>query len=242
MANSYFQFRHFIIQQDKCAMKVTTDACLFGAWVANEIKTEAIRSKNLLDIGTGTGLLSLMIAQKNAQLSIDAIEIDTDAYEQARENISTSEWQGGISIFNDDARNFSFGKKYDLVISNPPFYENELTSADAKKNKAQHSSELSLEGLLKLMKENGSLSGSCYLLMSYKREKEIKKLLQQYQLFIAKEVWVRQSVHHGFFRIMISCNRENKNQIEKTELSIWNEKREYTNEFVQLLKDYYLFL
>src|SRR5258707_322585 len=107
MSNSYFQFKKFIIHQDKCAMKVTTDACLFGAWVATKIKKEKAGSKNLLDIGTGTGLLSLMIAQEDIQLSVDAIEIDTDAYVQAKENISASGWQSRIIIFNSDARDFS---------------------------------------------------------------------------------------------------------------------------------------
>ena len=84
MSNSYFQFKQFIIQQDRSAMKVTTDACLFGAWAAQEVKSKNEKVKNILDIGAGTGLLSLMFAQKNRSATIDTIEIDNDAYEQAK--------------------------------------------------------------------------------------------------------------------------------------------------------------
>ncbi len=223
-------------------MKVTTDACLFGAWVATKIKKEKARPKKLLDIGTGTGLLSLMIAQEDDQLSIDAVEIDADVYEQAKENISVSGWQSRINIFNSDARDFSFTEKYDGIISNPPFYEHELTSADAKKNTAHHSSELSFAELLKLVKNNLAPSGSFYILMPYKREKEIKHLFETHELYISEKVFVRQSVKHDYFRIMIAGNMEKENHPEKSELSIWNEKREYTNEFTHLLKDYYLYL
>ena len=223
-------------------MKVTTDACLFGAWVATKIKKEKTGSKNLLDIGAGTGLLSLMIAQEDNQLSVDTIEIDAGAYEQAKENISVSGWQSRINIFNSDARDFSFTKKYDGIISNPPFYESELTSADAKKNAAHHSSELSFEDLLKLVKNNLAPSGSFYILMPYKREKEIKQLFETYKLYISEEVLVRQSVKHDFFRIMIAGNMECENQSGKSELSIRDEQQVYTDEFILLLKNYYLYL
>ena len=128
MSNSYFQFKQFIIHQDRCAMKVTTDACLFGAWVAEEDKSEKIITKNVLDIGTGTGLLSLMYAQKNSLANIDAIEIDEDAYIQAKENVAASPFAERINIIHDDIKRFTFSKKYDCIISNPPFYEKEIRS------------------------------------------------------------------------------------------------------------------
>lgn len=114
-------------------MKVTTDACLFGAWVANEIINGVGQSENLLDVGTGTGLLSLMIVEKNPKLFIDAIEIDQDACKQANENRLGSPWHKQINIIEADARNFSSARQYDSIISNPPFYENELNSENKKK-------------------------------------------------------------------------------------------------------------
>src|SRR5213079_602163 len=98
MANSYFQFKHFIIHQDRCAMKVTTDACLFGAWVAEEINDEKLKIDNCLDIGAGSGLLSLMIAKKNQETGITGVEIDKNAGKQAKENIDASPWKDRIDI------------------------------------------------------------------------------------------------------------------------------------------------
>ena len=224
-------------------MKVTTDACLFGAWVAEEIKSQKLKVNNCLDIGTGTGLLSLMLAQKNPEIKIDAIEIDKDAAEQAKINVGSSPWKEQINIIQDDVKEFSFEKEFDLIISNPPFYENEIRSATDSKNVAHHSENLTLKELLVIIKNNLSKTGSFFLLLPYKRNEEIKKLLKDHQLNISKIIFVRQSVKHDYFRIFIkgNLNAEEK-ETEFDELSIWDDKQQYTNEFVNLLKDYYLHL
>jgi tRNA1Val (adenine37-N6)-methyltransferase len=223
-------------------MKVTTDACLFGAWTGNELKNKNAKSKSVLDIGTGTGLLPMMIAQQNESLSIDAIEIDKEAFEQAGENVNFTKWQTSINILHGDARNFSFTKKYDAIISNPPFYENELNSDNAKKNTAHHSSELSFNDLMILINNYLAPSGCFYLLLPFKREKEIKQLLKKHELFISKEVCVRQSTKHDFFRIMIAGTKNKDNETGKEEISIRDDKEEYTDQFIRLLKEYYLYL
>ncbi|HEX5652644.1 MAG TPA: methyltransferase, partial [Chitinophagaceae bacterium] len=130
MANSWFRFKQFTIHQDRCAMKVTTDACLFGAWVTEQILnadklTPITEARKILDIGTGSGLLALMLAQQTAH-SIDALEIDQQAFEQARENIQASSWPDSIAMIHADARTFQPEFHYDIIISNPPFYEKEL--------------------------------------------------------------------------------------------------------------------
>jgi len=150
-------------------MKVTTDGCLFGSLSPTLSEGEGVLK--VLDIGTGTGLLALMFAQKNQNAFIDAIEIDKDAFEQAAENITASPWADRINIIHADARNYSFPQQYDIIISNPPFYENELKADDKKKNVAHHSDELSLAKLLIVIKNNLSPSGTFFLLLPYKRNK-----------------------------------------------------------------------
>jgi tRNA1Val (adenine37-N6)-methyltransferase len=240
MANPYFQFKQFTIQQDRCAMKVTTDGCLFGAWTAEEVKRQMSDVRRVLDIGTGTGLLSLMLAQKTNAL-IDAIEIDPGAFIQAKENILGSPWRERTTIHHADASQFIFPSKYDIIISNPPFYENELKSADAKKNLAHHEG-LSLQQLVKIIRENLSSHGSFFLLLPYKRTEEAEKLINAANLSILQKISVRQSLRHDFFRTMIHGTQERGKETTTAEISIWDDKQQYTPEFVQLLRDYYLHL
>lgn len=225
-------------------MKVTTDACLFGAWVAEKIRIQASEVRSLLDIGTGTGLLSLMLTQKNPELKIDAIEMDEEAAQQANENILSSLWQDTVNVINADARSYSYVHKYDIVISNPPFYEKELKGDDKRKNIAHHNEGLLLHELLAVIKNNLKVNGRFFLLLPYKRNPEIKDLLRQHEFDISEMIFVRQSEKHDFFRIMLT-GKLNPNENTETvfdEISIWNEKQQYTPGFVSLLKDYYLYL
>jgi tRNA1Val (adenine37-N6)-methyltransferase len=242
MSNTYFKFKQFTIHQDRCAMKVTTDACLFGAWVAKRAGSRESGAGKILDIGTGTGLLSLMLAQK-ANALIDTIEIDKDAFEQAEENIWGSPWKERINIFHADIRKFSFPHKYDVIISNPPFYENELRSADEKKNIAHHGG-LPLNDLLDLIFHHLDTHGQFYLLLPSKRMMDAGLLLSKYELRVTESLMVRQSTQHDYFRTFIkgehTGNREET--YSKGEIAIWNDKKEYTKEFADLLKDYYLYL
>ena len=226
-------------------MKVTTDACLFGAWAARKINNEELIINNCLDIGAGTGLLALMLAQKiNAR--IDCIEIDRDAAKQASENVEASPWQARIAVTHGDVKNAveTFSKKFDVIISNPPFYEKELRSTSDNKNIAHHSEHLTLDELLDIIKNNLTPDGSFYLLLPYKRNEEIKKLFNNHQLHIVEIMLVRQSVNHDYFRIMLKgkINNKDNKQTELNEMSITNDKQQYTAEFVNLLKDYYLYL
>ena len=223
-------------------MKVTTDACLFGAWVAGEVKSQKEKVKNVLDIGTGTGLLSLMFAQKNPTCIIDAVEIDDEAYEQGRQNVAASPFGARVNLIHADAKTSSSTKKYDLIISNPPFYEKELKPMNQKKNIAHHDSGLLLEELLYVIKINLAPGGLFYLLLPYKRNDEVKKTLFEKDLSILKLIFVRQSTGHDYFRIMLTGKLKDENEIETIidEISIWNDQQQYTGEFKELLKDYYL--
>jgi len=241
MANSFFQFKQFTIHQDKGAMKVTTDGCVFGAWIAAKARNEGFNIKHCLDIGTGTGLLSLMLAQQSGA-EINTIEIDKDAFEQASSNVAASPWHSRVKVLQGDARAFAFPGKYDFIMSNPPFYENELKGDDARKNIAHHSEDLSLTELLSVIKQNLAPHGIFCLLLPYKRNDVIKKMLLEKDLAILQMVFVRQSVKHDYFRIILSGSLDTEKQAETLidEIAIWDDKQQYTNEFTHLLEDYYL--
>ena len=227
-------------------MKVTTDACLFGAWVAEEVRSQewGVGSQRSLDIGIGTGLLSLMLAQKNQDALIVGVEIDENAEKQAKENINASEWKDRIEVLEGDVKDYNFPEKFDLIISNPPFYEKEIRSATDSKNVAHHSENLMLKELLVIIKNNLSMTGSFFLLIPYKRNEEIKELFKDHELNVSKILFVRQSVKHDYFRIMLKgkLGEQGKIETEFNEMSIWNDSQQYTKEFKQLLKDYYLHL
>jgi len=241
MGNSFFRFKQFTIRQDKTAMKVTTDGCLFGAWAAAQISSQFTTTQTVLDIGTGTGLLSLMLAQKSIS-PIDAVEIEQEAYEQAADNIAASPWPGSIQVVHGDIKNdLPLQPAYDFIFSNPPFYEKELASPHAEKNIAHHARGLLLGELLPCIKNLLHSSGKFYLLLPYKRKEEIIRLFEKYGLQLSVIVAVRQSTRHSFFRLMIGGSLQ-ETVTHEAEMSIRDENDQYTPEFIRLLQDYYLHL
>lgn len=242
MPNPYFQFKQFTVFHDRSAMKVTTDACLFGAWCADQLSKVSLVNEDALEIGAGTGLLSLMVAQKT-NLEIDAVEIEPQAAEQATENVAASPWKERIVIHESDILHFAPGKKYSCIFSNPPFYEKEITSQHSNRNVAHHSHGLKLEQLFELMKQQLHPDGLFFLLLPYKRVKEIEQLLATHQLFLMKKVWVRQTFAHQPFRLfLMGTIKPQKEQVQVEEIVIRDEQQQYTSAFVALLKDYYLYL
>lgn len=234
MSNTYFQFKQFKIEQDKCAMKVCTDSCMFGAWIDVEENV-----KTILDIGCGTGLLSLMLAQKS-NAKIDAVEIDMHASVQAKQNIENSIFTKQISIYNEDILNFSEQKKYDLIVCNPPFYENEKASATHGEKLAKHSLKLTLENLIYKIKNLLNTNGKFAILLPYFRITEIEKICTDNHLYIEKKLLIKQTPTHSYFRVcfLLNQNKNTKTLIES--FTIKNENNEYTIDFVAILKDYYL--
>lgn len=219
-------------------MKVCTDACLFGAWIADKIALEKIAPKKILDIGCGTGLLSLMLAQKSPA-NIDAVEIDDAAFLQASENIALSSWKDRMKVYHQSIIDFHLPEKYDFIISNPPFYENDLLSPDEGRNKAMHNAALNFESLSKSVKNNLSESGTVAVLLPYHRVPAFEKALNNEGLFIQEKTNVAHSPKHPFFRSMLMIGFEKVN-VQEDKLMIRNGQNEYSEDFKYLLKDYYL--
>ena len=220
-------------------MKVCTDACIFGAWVAEKVAGYRLPVTNCLDIGTGTGLLSLMLAQKISSTIVDAVEIEVNTYEQARENFSNSIFNDRLKIFHNDAKNFVPEKKYDLIICNPPFYENELLSNEKNKNIAKHDEGLRLKDLIDIIKTHHAETGSFSVLLPYHRVKYFEDLAEENKFFLKEKLLIRQTPTHNVFRGILLFGSERLSS-STNELIIKNEEGNYTGEFKELLKDYYL--
>ena len=221
-------------------MKVCTDSCLFGAWINEWISKSKSNISNALDIGTGTGLLSLMLAQ-NHSFEIDAVEIDISAFNQAKHNIESTNWNKQIKIHHTSLQDFLPTKKYDFIFSNPPFYENDLKSNDSSKNLAKHDSGLSLETLVSFIDKNLSDKGFASLLLPFHRKKYIEELLKNFSFSILAQTLVKQSASHNHFRTMILFSKQ-PSLPQENEMNIYEERNIYSVAFLHLLKEYYLHL
>lgn len=235
MANSYFQFKQFTIHQDQCAMKVCTDACILGAWFAAKVPDIGY----FLDIGSGTGLLMMMIAQQS-NAEIHGIEIDLAAYRQLKENTQQNRWKERLRVFPGDARNYHFPLKYDFIISNPPFFENDLQSHSEREQVAKHSKQLTLEELLDTIDIHLQPYGGFGILIPYQRLQEFEQLAARKGFHCTEELLVKQTPRHSPFRAILHYARAKENFVPRFELVIQDDKNQYTPEFIELMKDYYL--
>jgi tRNA1Val (adenine37-N6)-methyltransferase len=237
MANDWFQFKQFTVQQGSCAMKVTTDACLFGAWAANCIKHH--QHNSILDIGTGTGLLSLMLAQQSSA-TITAVEIDTNAAIQTAENFNASPWAERLKVQQLPIQEFSANTLFDIIISNPPFFDNDLKSQQTERNLALHSTALDFEDLIQSIDQHLSPIGRVFVLIPYHRADVFEKLAATKGLIVNRATTVQQTPTHDYFRQMLELSRIVQDRIE--DHVIIKSDNQYTPKFIDLLKDYYLFL
>lgn len=236
MSNSYFQFKQFRISQEKAAMKVCTDSCIFGAWI------NPGKAKEILDIGTGTGLLSLMLAQKSSA-RIDAVEMEPDAYEEAKNNFNKSKWKDRLNLYHQRIQDYaqSQERKYDLIMSNPPFFKGQLKSPDIKRNIALHSEFLTVNELLssirKLLKENGKL----FILLPPEEFLEFTQAVSNIDLFLNKRIIIQDKINLPVFRIA-GCFSYKEVPIKEEALIIKKPDGSYTDNFISMLKDYYFYL
>jgi tRNA1Val (adenine37-N6)-methyltransferase len=231
-----FQFKHFTIQQDRCAMKVGTDSVLLGAWTPIDNLPFSI-----LDIGAGTGILSLMLAQRSNAEQIDAIEIDEEAYEQCVENFENSPWGDRLFCFHAGLDEFveEPEDEYDLIISNPPFYTDDYKSENAARDIARFEDALPFEDLLEaadlLLSEKGIFS----VILPYKEETKFIDLAKNFELFPFKITRVKGTPTTEIKRSLLAFSRIEK-AILTDELIIETARHQYTEEYIALTKDFYL--
>jgi tRNA1Val (adenine37-N6)-methyltransferase len=236
--NSYFQFKQFTIHQQQAAMKVCTDACLFGAWGAKKIQENKFQGSRLLDIGTGTGLLALMLAQQ-FNGCIDAIDIDAAAAQQAAENVSASPWSNSIQVHHMPLSDLD-KTGYHFIISNPPFYEQDLRSTDKQRNLALHDTGLTIEELWKHVNKAIHPDGLFAVLLPYHRFEDCLQHAGKNSFSLHEKVEVHQTENHAPFRVMLLFGKEKKLSVQKS--MVIKQEGTYSPAFTALLQDYYLYL
>lgn len=235
--NSFFQFKQFTIHQEQTSMKVCTDACVLGAW------TKVTDTRKILDIGTGTGLLPLMLAQRiqESEYQIDAVEIDAHSAEQARQNIAQSPFSAQIRVIEAAIQEVEADKKYELIISNPPFFQNSLRSPKEGRNRAAHDERLSFPELAQAVERHLLPAGRFTVLLPVFETKLLSKELASFDLHLQEQLILKNAPAKAPFRMVSTFSKsQSPKEITPEMLCIRNEADEYTPEFVNLLKDYYL--
>jgi tRNA1Val (adenine37-N6)-methyltransferase len=246
MANTYFRFKQFIVHQDRSALKVSTDSCIFGAWVAKQrcelpVAGYTPAPGRALDIGAGTGLLMLMLAQQ-CNDTIDGVEIDRHSFEQASENIAASPWAARLQLFHGDIKSAALPAPYDFIISNPPFYEGDLHSPTLHKNMAKHDAGLTLEALLDAAGRLTASTGRLAVLLPWQRAGYFQQLAVARGWRVARQLLIRQTPQHNYFRAALLLEKNYAGKAVMEALTIHTAERVYTPEMETLLKPYYLHL
>lgn len=219
-------------------MKVTTDACLFGAWAAKEIR-KILEPERILDIGAGTGLLSLMLAQATTNSRIEAIESNEYAFQEAKANFADSPWRQRLKAHHQTLQNLDPEEKYDVIICNPPFFKGSFKGKNDDKNQALHSEDLSQRELLAKVQPLLAKTGTFFLLYPQREMRVFQLFAQSSDLHLLKHTQVQNESGSSIFRSMSAFGFRSGDEKEDT-LSIKTNNGKYTPEFWELLKDYYL--
>ena len=234
---SKFQFKQFSLEQDRCAMKIGTDGVLLGAWAPIENHPASI-----LDIGAGTGVIALMLAQRSSAQQIDALEIDEEAYEQSVDNFENSPWSDRLFCFHAGLDEFMEEPEdeYDLIVSNPPFYTDDYKSEDEQRDLARFADALPFVDLIEaadlLLSENGILA----VIIPFKEEENFLALAKEYELYPLKITRVKGTPATKIKRSLLAFSRKETIDFPVDELTIETLRHHYTKEYIELTKYFYL--
>lgn len=239
MPNSFFQFKQFKITQARSGMKVTTDACLFGAWISRQLVNAGTEPDRVLDIGTGTGLLALMIAQATRGTEIEGIDLNKEAYEEALNNFKESTWSNRLACFNQSLQSFRSPQQYDLIVCNPPYFGKNQKGLTGDRNQAIHNDHLSMEELSIGINKHLKTSGEAWILYPEWEMKAFIKWMEKIDWFPSKLITIRNKKNSPVFRIIGRFTKEQKQKMTQ-EILIRNEEGTYTEQFEALIADYYL--
>ena len=232
MSNPFFRFKQFTVYHDLCAMKVGIDGVLLGAWA------DCRNIKYGLDVGTGSGLIALMLAQRS-EAFIHAIDIDENACKQAGINFNNSPFCDRLSIEPIAFQDFSSSVRYDLIVSNPPYFAHSLKSPDKNRNLARHNDHLPLEDLIKKSASLLSSQGKAAFILPFNQWEKANSLAIENQLFLSRKTLVSSIQNHPPKRVLLEyslidqCATEDSFYIGRT-------KQTYSNEYRALTEAFYL--
>ncbi len=235
MAQNYFQFKQFRIQQDRCAQKVSTDACLFGALIASESQGR------VLEVGSGTGLLSIMLAQKNKQ-KITGIEIQEECYQQSLQNLKSVQFRADINFQHADINSWQSEERFDFIFSNSPFFENIYPSKDPVRQQARHAHSLILQDWCDIIDRLAEPGLRCALLLAVNPLRDrYEEVMTSVGLSKYKEIWIHDRMGVSAHRC-VAFWAEPAETLNQEKIYIKKSDGAHTAEYISLMKDYYLYL
>ncbi len=233
MPNSFFNFKQFTIRQDRCAFRVGTDGVILGAYA--DVST----AKRILDIGSGTGLIALMLAQRS-KADITALEPDNESYQQLLENISASKWDDRIHAVNGIIQEYNPEFRFDLIVSNPPYFINSIKNPDARRSAARHNDNLSHQDLLKSVSELLEDKGIFSVIMPFAEGNIFIAEASEYGLFCNSILKIKPLPASDIRRLVVSLSRHKTKTAEKYLTIEHGPRHEFTEEYKVLTRDFYL--
>lgn len=226
MSNDYFAFKRFVVRQERCAMKVGTDGCLLGAW--------AHGGQHILDVGTGTGLIAMMMAQRFPESSVMAVDIDSEAVLQAQENVDGSPFRKQITVQRTDFLKWDADGKYDAIVSNPPFFIDSLMSPDAQRSVARHTVTLTYEELMRKSYALLSDEGECSVVVPFDCRSRMEGAAAIAGFVLSRVCAVKTTERKPPRRYLLAFRKGASNGVESTELVIGSA------EFTDMMHEFYL--
>lgn len=238
MPNPYFKFKQFTVFHDKCAMKVGTDGVLLGAWVGME------KRMKVLDVGTGTGLIALMMAQRNPASSVRALDMEKTALSQAIENIINSPFADRITLIDSPFQHFArqTEERFDLIVSNPPFFSESLLPPDKLRAQARHSVTLTLDELLFFSRCCLTDDGVLSMILPFGKQGELEKLCEKYAFTVKRKTIVLPLPGALPHRLLVELTPEQVLTPVTQSLIIELSRHRYSDDFTELVRDFYLYL
>lgn len=235
MKSDMFQFKQFSIHQEACVMKVNTDAILLGAWV------DVAKAQNALDIGSGNGLISLMIAQRTESCQVTGVEIDEETFKESQLNVDESPWKERMQMHCSSIQAFAKESQaqFDLIVSNPPFFSGGTFSYNQKKNVVRHTVKLAHNHLIQSVNQLLSNDGTFSVILPFIEGLRFEQLAERSQMHLIRKCFVRPKEHKSYNRLLLSFSKTPK-ELKEERLTMYKSEEEYSEEYKLLTTEFYL--